>query len=364
MRVLFINAVCGIGSTGRICTDTAKQIEAEGHEVKIAYGRGTVPEKYQKYAVRIGGMVGVCWHALMTKLFDQRGYWSRTATRDFLKWADEYDPDVLWLHNIHDHFINIEMLFAWIKSRPQMIVKWTQHDCWAFTGGCMHFVNYGCDRWKDGCGCCPPKRKNRLIGTEKKNYIRKRNAFTGVENMTVVAVSKWIGDLVSQSFLKDYPTEVRYNKIDESIFKPTPSDFKSRYNLENKKIILGVSGVWNKNKGWYDFLKLSEMIDDDLVIVMVGVTKKQLSELPDTIVGIVRTENAVQLAEIYTAADVFVNLTYADTYPTVNLEAQACGTPCITYRTGGSPESVPPENVFEQGDIDGVLVRIKELLLK
>ncbi len=361
MRALFINAVCGVGSTGRICVDTAKQLESEGYEVKIAYGRGTVPENCRKYAVRIGDNQGVYWHALMARCFDQRGYWSKKATRAFLKWADKYDPQLLWIHNIHDYFINFEMLFEWIKSRPEMQVKWTQHDCWAFTGGCMHFVQYDCDLWKEGCSCCPSNRRKRFILTEAKNYIRKRNAFTGVKNMTVVAVSKWMGDLVAKSFLKEYPIEIRYNQIDKNIFKPTESDFREKQGLENKKIVLGVSAVWNKSKGYYDFIKLSEMLEDDYKVVLVGLNKKQLEKLPEGILGIERTSNGAELAGIYTSADVFVNLTYADTYPTVNLESQACGTPCITYRTGGSPESVPPENVVEQGDLEAVINRIYEL---
>ncbi len=362
MRALFINAVCGIGSTGRICIDTAKLLESEGYEVKIAYGRGTIPENCKKYAIRIGDKKGVYWHALMTKFFDRRGLCSKIATRRFIKWADEFDPDLLWLHNLHDYFINYEILFDWIKSRPGMQVKWTQHDCWAFTGGCMHFVKYDCDQWKKGCNKCPSKRKKKLIRTEDKNYIRKRNAFTGVKDMTVVAVSKWIGDLAAQSFLKEYPIEIRYNQIDKSIFKPTESDFREKHDLIDKKIILGVSAVWDRSKGYYDFIKLSESLKDNYKVVLVGLDKKQLEALPESILGIERTNNVTELAAIYTTADVFVNLTYADTYPTVNLEAQACGTPCITYRTGGSPESVPSENVVPQGDLGAVVNRIKFLL--
>ncbi len=361
MRVLFVNAVCGIGSTGRICVDAARRLESEGHEVKIAYGRGIVPEKYNKYAVRIGYKPGVYYHALMTKLFDKRGVCSKHATRRFILWAEKYDPDLLWLHNLHDYFINYEVLFEWIKSRPKMQVKWTQHDCWAFTGGCMHFLLNDCNQWQEQCLKCPAMRKTKFIRTEKTNFERKKAAFTGVHNMTIVAVSKWIAGLVSKSFLKEYPIDVCYNRIDETVFKPTSSDFRTLYGLQDKKIILGVSSVWIESKGWGDFLKLSQMIDSSFALVLVGVTKKQQKQLPNNVIGIIRTNDAKELAEIYTAADVFVNLTYEDNYPTVNLESQACGTPCITYRTGGSPESVPCENVVEQGNLQGVLKRIYEL---
>lgn len=362
MRALLINAVCGIRSTGRICTDTAKELEAEGYEVKIAYGRETVPAAYEKYAVRIGSETDVWWHALMTRLFDDRGYWSRRATRKFLKWAEAYDPDLLWLHNLHDYYINFEMLFDWIKSRPQMQVKWTQHDCWAFTGGCMHFTANNCYQWKEECKTCPKGRSKKIRRMERQNFLRKKAAFTGVPHMTIVAVSRWIGNLVSESFLKEYPVEVRYNTIDTTVFKPTEGDFRRRHGLEGRKILLGVASAWCTKKGWNDFLQLADRIGDPFVIVMVGLSEKQLQALPDTVIGIERTNSTAELAAIYTTADVFLNLTYEDTYPTVNLESQACGTPCITYRTGGSPESVPPENVVEQGDLGGVLRRVKELL--
>lgn len=366
MRALLINAVCGIRSTGRICTDTAKELESAGYEVKIAYGRESVPPDFERYAVRIGNEWDVRWHALMTRLFDDRGYWSRRATKRFLQWAEAYDPDLLWLHNLHDYFINYEMLFEWIKSRPQMQVKWTMHDCWAFTGGCMHFMMADCYQWKTQCEHCPACRRQKRFRRlkEAENFARKKAAFCGVPNMTIVAVSHWMAGLVADSFLADYPVEVRHNTIDTSVFKPTDSDFRRRYGLEDKIVLLGVATAWGRSKGWYDFLRLADTMDDRFALVMVGLSDKQLQNLPERIVGIARTNSVSELAAIYTAADVFLNLTYEDTYPTVNLESQACGTPCITYRTGGSPESVPPENVVEQGDLDGVLRRVNELLTK
>lgn len=363
MKALFINAVCGIRSTGRICTDLARELEAQGYEVKIAYSRETVPEQYQKYAVRIGNKLDVYWHALMTRLFDDRGYWSRIATKKFLKWADEYNPDLLWLHNIHDYVINLDMLFDWIKSRPNMQVKWTQHDCWAFTGHCPHFTVAKCEQWKTHCSSCPQRTRfphDSLINRCSRNYDRKKKAFCGVQNMTLIAPSKWLADLTRESFLKEYKVEVVNNKIDLSVFKPTPSDFKEKYGLSVKHIVLGVSSVWTKEKGYYDFITLRTLLDDSVAIVLVGLKKKQLKKLPRGIIGIRRTNCARELAEIYTTADVFLNLTYEDTYPTVNLEAQACGTPCITYRTGGSPESVPKDNVVDVGDIDGVIKKVQD----
>lgn len=359
MRILIINSVCGIGSTGRICADLAQQFEKDGHEVKIAYGRsGYVPEKFKKYAVRIGTDFDVKLHALRTRLFDTHGFGSKSATKKFLKWADEFNPDLVWLHNIHGYYINIEMLFDWLKSRPQTQVKWTLHDCWAFTGHCSYFTMANCNKWQTQCSNCPQIKTypSSLYDNSKNNFERKKAAFTGVKNMTLITPSKWLADLAKQSFLKEYPVEVIYNTIDKNIFKPTPSDFRKKYNLENKKIILGVASVWEERKGLKDFLKLAQVLDEKYVIVLVGVSDKQIKTLPKNCIGIKRTSSPQELAQIYTAADVFFNPTYEDNYPTVNLEAQACGCPVITYDTGGCRETIYTANskiipVGKWGDI-------------
>ena len=353
-----INVVCGIRSTGRICTDLAEMLEQKGHKVKIAYGRESVPRQYQKYAVRIGNDIDCKMHGIATRVFDRHGFASKNSTKNFLAWAEKYNPDVLHLHNLHGYYINIEMLFDWIKSRPNMKVIWTLHDCWAFTGHCSYFSYVKCNKWKRRCKNCPQKRDypaSYFIDNSENNFLRKRNAFTGVENMTIVTPSKWLAGLVKQSFLKEYPVKVIHNGIDTDVFKPTLSNFRKKYHLENKKIILGVASTWDRRKGFEDFIKLAGMLDDTYRIVLVGLSAKQMKIIPDNIVGIMRTNNTKELAAIYTAADVFLNLTYEDNYPTVNLEAQACGTPCITYNTGGSVESVSKNSVISQGDMKEIL---------
>lgn len=363
MKYLFINSVCGIGSTGRICTDLAQELEARGNEVKIAYGRDDyVPNQYRKYAVKIGTDIDRKMHALRTRLLDEHGFGSKRATENFLVWVEKYKPDVLWLHNIHGYYINVEMLFGWIKRHPEIQVKWTLHDCWAFTGHCSYFTMVKCEQWKDHCLYCPQLRrypKCYLKGNVSRNFDRKKMAFTGVNKMTLIVPSKWLADLVKQSFLREYPTEVHYNTIDKNVFKPTPSDFRGKYGLQDKFVVLGVASVWDERKGLDDFIKLSEMLDEQKYsIVVVGLSKEQLSAQKKSIIGIGRTESAKELAGIYTAADVFVNPTYEDNYPTVNLEAKACGTSVITYNTGGSPESVPLDNVIERGEIQLLCRRI------
>lgn len=344
MKVLLINSVCGIGSTGKICAAIAERFAQEGHEVKIAYGRdGTVPEKYQHFAVRIGSELGVRIHAVRTRLLDDHGFASEIATRKFLNWAEEYKPDLLWLHNLHGYYLNVEMLFDWIKGHPDMQVKWTLHDCWSFTGHCAHFVVAKCEAWKRGCVNCPEKcyyPASIGLDNSKNNFLRKKKAFTGVPNMTLIVPSQWLAGLVKESFLQEYPVEVHYNTIDTNIFKPTQSTFREKYGLEGKTVILGVASVWTERKGLADFLKLRQLLDDRYAIVLVGLNQQQIGELPDNVIGISRTHNAAELAEIYTAADVLFNPTYEDTYPTVNLEAEACGTRVITYNTGGCAETI------------------------
>ena len=307
MKVLLINAVCGTGSTGKICAELAEKYEKDGCEVKIAYGRHAyVPEKYQKYAVRIGSDLDVKLHAVMTRLTDRHGLGSKKATKEFLKWAEEFSPDLLWLHNIHGYYINYEMLFEWIKKHPDMEVKWTLHDCWAFTGHCSHFTFVKCYNWQSKCEKCIQKNRYpaSFFDNSENNFLRKKASFTGVKNMTVITPSKWLADLVRKSFLREYPVEVVYNTINTEIFKPTPSNFREKYGLEGKKIILGVANVWEERKGFDDFIKLSEMIDENHVIVLVGLSEKQLKNLPANIIGIRRTSGQNKLAEIYTSADV------------------------------------------------------------
>ena len=360
MRVLFINAVCGTGSTGKITCGLAEKFESEGHEVKVAYGRDDrVPEKYRRFSVRIGTMKDVYIHALMTRLTDRHGFFSSGATKKFLEWADDYDPDILWLHNIHGYFINIGMLFTWIKSRPGMKNFWTLHDCWSFTGHCAYFTMAGCDKWMTHCDKCPQNYSYpaALINNTFRNYDDKRRLFTGVKDMTIITPSEWLAGLVKQSFLREYPVEVRHNTINREIFRPTPSKFREKYNLEGKIIVLGVASIWEKRKGLGDFVKLSSVLDPEkFAVFLVGLTPRQIKSLPGNIIAIQRTDSPKELAEIYTASDIFFLPSYEENYPTVSLEAQACGTPVIAYDSGGNAETLtdPRSKLVKPGDIESV----------
>lgn len=357
MKILQINSVCGIRSTGRICTDLAEALEQNGHECKIAYGREIVPEKYLKYAVRIGSDFDVKLHALQSRFFDNAGFGSRRATQKFIEWVKDYNPDVIHLHNIHGYYINIEVLFNYLAEADKPVV-WTLHDCWAFTGHCAYYSFVKCYKWKTGCFNCPQKKSypsSCLFDQSKQNWLKKKALFTSVKNMMLVTPSKWLANEGNQSFFSKYPVKVIPNGIDLNVFKPTPSAFREKNGLVGKKIILGVASIWDKRKGLDDFIELSKILDDNYKVVLVGLSEKQINYLPKSIFAISRTNNVKELAEIYSSADMLFNPTYEDNYPTVNLEAHACGTPVVTYRTGGSVESVPKENVIEQGLYKDVL---------
>ena len=156
--------------------------------------------------------------------------------------------------------------------------------------------------------------------------------------MTIVTPSKWLANLVNESFLSKYEVKVINNGIDLKVFKPTEGNFREVYGLQDKTIILGVASVWTERKGYNVFLELANMLDDSYKIVLVGVSENQKKNLPKNILGITRTNNVRELAQIYTAADVFLNPTLEDNFPTTNLESLACGTPIITFNTGGSKE--------------------------
>ena len=341
MKILMINVVCGIRSTGRICTDLAAELEKQGHEVKIAYGRGKVPEQFHKYAVRVGTDLDVYMHALKSRLFDSVGFESKRVTKKFVSWIREYDPDVIHLHNLHGYYINVEILFQYLKECGKKII-WTLHDCWAFTGHCTHFDYIGCDKWKKNCTHCPQKKEypaSCLKDNSYYNFRRKKDVFQNIPNMILVTPSNWLKTLISQSFLRKYPVNVIHNGIDTSIFKPVDYSIKERLRQEfgilNKTIILGVASVWNRRKGLDVFVALSKLLPGNYQIVLIGVDKKQAKKLPDNIITIARTNNTEELAAWYSTADIFVNPTLEDTYPTVNLEAIACGTPVITFDTEG-----------------------------
>lgn len=363
MKYLFINSVYGVRSTGKLVREQCHKLLDEGHQCVAAYGREAEADPDVRL-LPIGTSFSHGMHAIASRAVDLHGQCSDRSTKKFLKTLEGYSPDVIWMHNLHGYYINFHLLFSWLKRHPEIKKYWTLHDCWAFTGHCAYFTIAGCERWKEGCGHCPQLRTYPTsYGPDfsARNWRKKRLAFTGVQNLTLVTPPKWLADLTRESFLAEYPVKVIHNTIDQKIFRPVSGNFRKRYGLEGCYMILGVAVGMDETKGFSDMIKLRSLLSERYTIVLVGVTGRQIRSLPRGMIGIKRTANQQELAEMYTAADVFVNPTHQDNYPTVNLEAASCGTPVLTYDVGGSPESVPEENVVAEGNISALAARIIQI---
>ena len=405
--------MCGTTSTGVIVANLCRELNKEGHTTVAAYGRWARNcDDITTY--RIGNDWDIRFHGIITRMFDRHGLGSKKATDAFIRWADEYNPDIVWMHNLHGYYLNYESLFCWLKKHPERKYYWTLHDCWSITGHCSHFSYVGCEKWRIKCDKCPQSKRYPAcygVANTENNYIRKKNAFQNVPNLTIITPSQWLANLVKQSYLKEYPVEVQYNKINTGVFKPTSSDFRKQYGIEDRIMVLAVANAWGSRKGIEDIWKLLTMLDEKYVVVIVGMWPKQILKFKKRINGILeeidhnkskefiinkcnnennndrrqvagigiaiepgvenlyeaitgecfrnsmgnkatvnklicvsKTNNAKELAGIYTTADFFINPTYEDNYPTVNLEAIACGTYVITYDVGGCKETIRNEN--------------------
>ncbi|MBQ3596282.1 MAG: glycosyltransferase [Clostridia bacterium] len=352
MKIVQVNVTCGKGSTGKICLAVSQLLNQKGIENYILYSSGTTdyPQaiKYQDtpYAKR---------QALKSRVFGNYGFNSTRSTKKLISEIEKINPDVIHLHNIHSHNCNLEVFFKYLKTANKKVF-WTFHDCWPVTGYCPNFDMVGCEKWKTECSKCVQRKEySWFFDKSKKLHDKKKKLFSGVD-MTIVTPSKWIASVVKQSFLKDYPVKVIYNGIDLDIFKPTPSDFRNKYNLEDKFIILGVAFDWSVRKGIDVFVELSKRLDQRFKIVLVGTNVNIDKQLPSNILSIHKTQNQSELAQIYSACDVFVNPTREEALGLTNIEANACGTPVITFNTGGSPECVDKDSgiVVAKNDIDAI----------
>lgn len=371
-RVMLINTVVGTGSVGRLVAGLYDTLEEHGYECMVAYGRGEAPEGMN--AVRIGSDVDMYIHGAISRAFDRHGFGSAKATRGLVEVIEEFDPDIVHLHNVHGYYINLPVLFDYLKASGRRII-WTLHDCWTFTGHCAHFEYVGCTKWLNGCDKCEqldeyPKSMGK--DNSKRNYEDKKELFTGFDDMTLVAPSNWLKGRIRQSFMQDYNTVVVPTGIDLSQFRPIKEEMskdniifrlKTKMGIRSKRIILGVANPWRERKGLNQFETLAKAISDRYAIILVGLNDDQLSELPDSIIGIAKTDSVEELAALYSMADVYVNLTLEDTFPTTNIEALACGTPVVTYKAGGSPESIDDTCgiTVDRNSIQGVIAALDKI---
>jgi len=363
MKVVHINTTYKYAAPGKIAKSIHDFLQHKGHVSYILYGR---KDSYEDNNVkRIASKLSVYFHFVITRLFGKHGFGSTYKTKKIIKILSKISPDVVHLHNLHGYYINIRILFNYL-ARKKYLVVWTLHDCWPFTGHCTHFEYIDCNKWKNICYDCPqhlfyPKS---FVDRSQQNFLEKQRLFNMVDNMVIVTPSYWLQPLVKQSFLHNYSSRVIPNGVNTNVFRQLSIE-KQNYYIKNlfknsvytdKFKILGVASGWGWRKGFYHFLKLSNLLKKDEIIILVGVNEEQKSLLPHNIVGIERTENVEELVSLYNLADVFVNLTMEDNYPTTNLESTCSGTPVVSYDTGGSPESISETTgyVVEKENIEQV----------
>lgn len=365
MKLFFINAV-SYGSTGRIMFQLADKVKSNGGETLCTAGFTWNKSERDDFFIT-SGMLEKKLHTELSKITGKHGGYSRISTKKLIKKIKEFDPDIIHLHNVHGWFLNLEMLFSYLKKANKQVV-WTFHDCWNFTGSCPHFDMKSCEKWKTKCHHCSYKGyPATYFDFSSKQFERKKRLFCGLNKLSIITPSVWLSKKVKESFLKDYPCFVINNGVDLNVFKPCEEEkktiIKEKYGIQTPYVALGVSYGWDEKKGLDAFVELSKTLGENYTVVLVGTDKSTKDVLPSNIVSINRTQNQQELAELYSLSDVFVNPTLEDTFPTVNMEALACGTPIATYNTGGSPE-IPDETcglVVEKGNVSELEKAIRKI---
>jgi len=366
LKVLQINTEMGSGSTGRIACQINELAEMKGWETYSASNRGIGINP--SHHIKIGNSIDTLYHTFYSILLDKHGLASTRSTKKFLKILEEIKPDIIHLHNIHGFYLNYPILFTWLKNWNKPVV-WTLHDCWPFTGHCSHYACANCNKWRTGCFNCPLKKDyptSLLLDHSKENYQYKKKYFLSLQKLTLVPVSSWLKKDLEASFFSNIPIKLIRNGIDVNDFYPMncTSQIKGKFGLTtSKKILLGVASFWNKRKGLFDYIKLSNLLPKEYQIILVGLRPKQIKKLPKNIIGLERTKNINELAALYSAAEIVMNLSYQETFGLTTIEGFACGTPSIVYNCTASPELVTKETglIVEPGDIKSTIDAIKTI---
>lgn len=355
MKVLFINSVCDYGSTGRIVRDLGNGLKNQGHEVLLCYGRYPTTNKEDTFYY--GNSFETKVHGVMTRFFGRHGLHSTPSTKRLISQIEAFKPDVIHIHNVHGYVLNVKLLFEYLATLS-IPIYWTLHDSWSFSGSSAYFDYLGCKEWNEGCVVCNSTRDYpRVIGIkrQRKNFKWKKETFTKLQNLTIVTPSQWLKTIADTTFLGKYPIEVVYSGIDTHIFKKR-EDERLKATYGDKKVLLFIINAWEERKGIHDFIKLCTQIGNEYQGIMIGVPKEHHDTIPECIDVYERTSNAEELAAFYSIAYAFVNPTYEDNYPTVDLEALSCETPVFAYDTGGVKEAAdtPYLMVVERGDLDAL----------
>ncbi|MCZ2484739.1 glycosyltransferase [Aquirufa antheringensis] len=346
------------GSIGRLAELLGERAINCGWESYIAFARN---ERYSKsILIKIGNFFDVVIHGVLTRLLDLHGFGSIFATKKLIKTIDEIKPDIIHLHNLHGYYINLKVLFNYL-SRSKIVVVWTLHDCWAFTGHCAHFDNIGCFKWESLCNKCPQKSEypsSYFLDRSTRNYLVKMELFNSVESLNIITVSKWMNQVLKRSFLSNIKNRLIYNGVDVQLFNSSlSSKFIPDEKYNGKFVILGVANPWSKNKGMGDFIKLSFILPKDVIIILIGISDNQRMKLPQNIYGISKTDSQHELQQYYSFADLYINFSSEESFGLTTIEALACGTPALVYNSTASPELINSETGFivEKGDISKAL---------
>ena len=343
MKLLQINSTVNFGSTGRIAENIGRYVISQGGTSYIAHGRKS--NGSESNLIKVGNKFDQSAHVINTRLFDTHGFHSTAATQNLVQKIVEIDPDIIQLHNLHGYYLDVKVLFEFLNTWKKPVF-WTLHDCWAFTGHCCYYERVNCEKWKTSCHHCPLIHlyPQSFSDNSEKNYIEKRRLFNLPSNLQLITVSKWLESQVNKSFLKSKKVTTIYNGLDLTVMRPKDQEkLKCQYGYADKKIILGVANIWSEGKGLSSFLELSKRIPDDQLIILVGLSKVQVSSLPSNIIGLEKTADMEELSDYYSLADVFVSPSKAETFGLVIAEAMASGTPSIVYDSSAMPELISNE---------------------
>lgn len=362
MKVLQINAVYGQGSTGTIVRDIEKMCEESGIECYVASPDKKVLKAKHGYV--IGNTLDHKIHALLSRIHGKQAYYSHIPTRNLIRWIDEIKPEIVHLHNLHSNYIHLNMLLHYLAEKDIKTIV-TLHDCWFLTGGCFHYTAAGCDKWLTNCKNCPKKKEDTpaFFSKQSAKILADRKKFLlAIPHLYITGVSQWMANEALKTFLKDTPNYVITNGIDMEVFKPTPSDFRKRLGLEDKYIILGPASKWLLSVNKQVMAEFSSIMQPDEVLLLFGVTNA-IDNLPDNIITYGYTKNREELAQLYTMVDVFANVTREDSLSLINVEAQACGTPVVTFNQTGPKETVDDINSFNVpvGDVHKLYEAVKKV---
>lgn len=359
MKVVQINAVYERGSTGTICKNISILLNSMSIENYVLYSNGN---SYSENGIKYTYNFYIKIQALLSRILGNYGFNSKIATYKLIKNLKMINPNIIHIHNIHSHNLDLKVFFNYLSTCDSKIV-WTFHDCWAFTGYCTYYDLYNCDKWRKNCSNCPQYRTySWFYDKSKANYYKKKELFDNCR-FEITTPSMWLKEQVLDSFLKDKNVTVINNAIDLEVFYPRKTSFKEQYGISEKRVLLGVAFDWGFRKGLDVFIELAKTLDSKYQIVLVGTNEGIDKDLPRNIISIHRTKSQQELAEIYSAADIFLNPTRDEVFGLVNIEALACGTPVIMFDSGGSPECIDETcgRVIEKNNIPEMISAIEEL---